>query len=357
MSKRLPPPLLPRGAPPAAKLPARQELRPNLDDGVSLPVVAHRSGTAGRLADTVIEELWFGDEDPIRTHIEASTSLAATTAVVMGLKPFPAIAQRVMRMSQQPLTSATELSEVIERDPGLSARVLSMANSALYAPPRPCTSIANATVRLGIRNIGRIAVALVARGMFDDLEPLGARIRDHCIGVSLLARKLCVGVRELDADEMFLSGLLHDIGKLLATQTKELDYHAMEGDLTRYPEEAHLRERQLVGWDHAVLAAHVIEQWQLPREIATVVAWHHQPGRAYAHGGAIAQAVALLRLADRLEYQLASSRAVDDSFFEELERQSMFEYTPHDAATLRGLWPQLVSSLDEGRSMMQSIKA
>jgi putative nucleotidyltransferase with HDIG domain len=193
--------------------------------------------------------------------------------------------------------------------------------------------------------------------MFDDVDPLGARIRDHCIGVSLLVRRLARNVKQLDADDLFLAGLLHDIGKLLAMQTSELDYQVIEGDLTQFPEEAHLKERELVGWDHAVLAAHVIEQWQLPREIATIVALHHQPGRAFAQPGSIPQAVAHLRLADRLEYQLVSNTEVDEPFLAMLERESAFEYTNHDVATLRGLWPQLVATIEDGRNMMQPARA
>ncbi len=300
----------------------------------------------------MIEELWFGDDDPIRTHIQASSSLAATTAVASGLKPFPVIAQRVLSMTQLPTTSAADLSRVVERDPGLSAKVLRVANSALYAPSRSCTSIEAATMRLGMRNIGRIVVTLVAHGMFDDIDPVGAKIRDHCVGVSILARYLAADVRALDADDLFLAGLLHDVGKLLALQTKDIDYTAIEGDMRDYPEDGHLKERELVGWDHAVLGAHVIEHWQLPREIATIIAWHHQPGRAFAQGGAVAQSVAILRLADRIDYQVLKQREFDESFVADLERESAFEYTQYEASMLRAAWPRLVATIDEGRSII-----
>lgn len=304
------------------------------------------------LAENIVEELWFGDDDPIRSHIEASSSLAAVTAVASGLKPFPAIAQRVMNMTQLPTTSAADVSRVIERDPGLVARVLRVANSALYAPSRACASIENATMRLGMRNIGRIVVTLVAHGMFDDVDPMGARVRDHCVGVSILARHLAAGVRSVDADDLFLAGLLHDVGKLLAMQTKDVDYAAIEGDLKAYPEDGHLKERRLVGWDHAVLGAHVIEQWQLPHEIAQIVAWHHQPGRAFEQGGGVAQAVAILRLADRIEYQMSVERELNDEFVTELVQRAIFEYTNYDATMLRAVWPRLVTTLDEGRGVI-----
>ncbi|HEY5956983.1 MAG TPA: HDOD domain-containing protein, partial [Polyangiaceae bacterium] len=118
----------------------------------------------------------------------------------------------------------------------------------------------------------------------------------------------------------------------------------------------HLRERELVGWDHAVLGAHVIEHWQLPREISQVVAWHHQPGRAFVQGGSIAQSVAILRLADRIDYQIGVQRELDEQFVNSLERESVFEYTDYDAAMLRAAWPRLVAAVDEGRSVFSAKK-
>jgi putative nucleotidyltransferase with HDIG domain len=311
-----------------------------------------RLGGAKRLAENVVEEFWFGDDDPVRTHLQASSSLAATTAVAAGLKPFPVIAQRVLSLSQNASTSAAELSRLIERDPGLSAKVLHVANSAIYAPSRSCTSIENATVRLGMRNIGRIVAMLVAYGMFDDVNPTGAQIRDHCVGVSILARYLAADARTVEADDLFLAGLLHDVGKLLAMQTKDIDYAELEGRAHSFPEETHLKERQLVGWDHAILGAHVIEHWQLPREIAQIVAWHHQPGRAFAQGGKLAQSVAILRLADRVEYQIGIQLELDDDFIDGLERGSCFEYTNYSGALLRAAWPRLVDALDEGQRII-----
>lgn len=310
------------------------------------------SDASRRLADNVVEELWFGDDDPIRTHIQASASLAAATALATGLKPFPVVAQRVLNMTQNSDSSISDLCRLLERDPGLTARVLRVANSALYAPTRACASIEHAALRLGLRNIGRIVVTLVAHGMFSDTDARSARIREHCVGVSILARRLAAGVRAIDADDLFLAGLLHDIGKLLAMQTQEIDYGEFEGGMRSFCEDAHLRERQLVGWDHAVLGAHVIEHWQLPRHVATIVAWHHQPSRAFSQGGAVAQAVALLRLADRIEYQILVSRELDESFVGRLERESAFEYTEYDATLLQAAWTALVSVVDEGKAII-----
>jgi putative nucleotidyltransferase with HDIG domain len=312
--------------------------------------------TPKRLAENVVEEFWFGDDDPIRSHLHASSSLAAAAALATGLKPFPVIAQRVLSMTRDPTTSATELCRVIERDPGLLSKVLRVANSAIYAPSRPCTNIEMATMRLGMKNVGQIVFMLVAHGMFSDTDATGAQIREHCVGVSVLVRRLAMGVMSVAADDLFLAGLLHDVGKLLAIQTKELDYSKIEAQAGGFPEHTYMTERKLVGWDHAVLGAHVIENWQLPRNIALMVAWHHQPARAFAQDSSFAQAVALLRLADRIDYQFRVARQWSERFLDDLERASAFEYTNYDATLLRAAWPDLVATIEEGQAVLGSGK-
>jgi putative nucleotidyltransferase with HDIG domain len=305
-----------------------------------------------QLAENVIEEFWFGDDDPVRSHVQASGSMAAAVALATGLKPFPVIAQRVLQVTQSPDASPVALSRLVESDPGLAAKVLRVANSALYSPTRQCTSIEQATMRIGMRNIGRIVVTLIAHGMFSETDPFSVRVREHCVGVSVLARRFAVDVRAVDADDLFLAGLLHDVGKLLAKQTREIDYAKLESDASEFPEKQHIFERRLVGWDHAVLAAHIIEHWQLPRNIATIVAWHHQPGRAFAQGGAIAQSVAILRLADRVDYQMSFDRSANDEFITRLEHENAFEYTHYDGATLRATWSTLTKLIDEGKALI-----
>src|SRR3954469_13576630 len=81
-----------------------------------------------KLAESIREDLWFGDDDPKRTSEEASRSLAAAAAVAAGLKPFPVIAQRVMTLLSNPDTPVVKVKKAIEQDPALAARILRVAN-------------------------------------------------------------------------------------------------------------------------------------------------------------------------------------------------------------------------------------
>lgn len=264
------------------------------------------------LADSVLEELWFGDDDPERSRMEASRSLAAALAISTGLKPFPVVVSRLLTLLANVDTPRVEIIRLIERDPALSLRLLRVANSALYAPSRPIETLNDAVVRLGNRNLTDIVAGIVVFGMFSDVAGLGARVRDHCAGVAAIARVLAMEWRYRGAEHVFLSALLHDVGKLLMIQAGSPRYDLLPAADLRAPDRIHVVERRVTGYDHATLGGHVLTQWQLPHEVAQAVAFHHQPGRAYAAGGEMGLVVSLLRLADRIEYALTDAERVGD---------------------------------------------
>jgi putative nucleotidyltransferase with HDIG domain len=299
------------------------------------------------LAEAIREQLWFGDDDPQRSTLQASQSLAAAIARAAGLKPFPIVAQKVMLLLADPDTPTVQVRRAIEQDPALAARLLRVANSALYSPAVPCRSIDDALVRLGNRTATEIVTSLATLGMFADVQGLGLSFRDHCVAVGALARVLGIEWRYRGVEGAFLAGLMHDIGKLLAMQSGDIHYEALDPAALAKADEIHVHERATTGFDHAVLGAHVLEHWKLPSEVAQIVAWHHQPGRAFAEGGAIGTGVALLRLADALEYQLRSSRELDEAFVERLAQGGAAEYAQFSFEILCAMWPKLVAARDE----------
>jgi len=305
-----------------------------------------------QLAESIREDLWFGDDDPERTAAEASRSLAAAAARAAGLKPFPVVAQRVMTLLADPDTPVIKVRKAIEQDPALAARLLRVANSALYAPAVACRSVEDAVMRLGSRAVSEIVVSLATLGMFNDAKHgFGAAFRNHCVGVAAVARVLGTEWRYQGVEHVFLSGLMHDIGKLLAMQVGEIRYEALDPSALAGPDLVHVHERAFAGYDHAVLGAHVLELWKLPDGIAKVVALHHQPGRAFAAGGNLGLGVALLRLADQIEFQIRKSRALDEAFLEGLLRDSAAEYTQFSREVLCAMWPKFIAANDEAQRL------
>lgn len=305
-----------------------------------------------QLAEAVREQLWFGDEDPLRTALEASRSLAAALARAMGLKPFPAVAQRAMDLLDDPDTPLRKIRETLETDPAITAGLLRVANSAAYRSRHAISSVDEAVQRLGSRHVLEIVSSVAAMGLFKDVKGVGLQVRDHCARVAAMTRVLASEWHQETAESPFLCGLLHDLGKLLLLQVSGLDYDKLDPRALSRPDEAFVHERALLGYDHAVLGGHVLDAWRLPDRVASVVAWHHQPGRAYEQGGELALGVALVRLANRIDYKMRQEPVLDEAFVAELAEDGAAQYSGYRAEVLRAMWKKL---REAGQQMLGAI--
>ena len=310
------------------------------------------ASVAPSLAEDVSEELWFGDEDPARSRVEATKSLAASVGRAAGLKPFPVVASRVLALLDHDEPDIRRLRAEIESDPALAGRLMRVANSAAFRPVHPYGTLDDVVMRLGTKTVGEIVGAVAMVDLFDDATGLGAQVRDHCAAVAAVARTLGAEWRRGGVPQLFLSALMHDVGKLLLLQTGEMEYEMMDPAAFEEADVLHVHERRTSGFDHAVLGAHVLERWHFPREVARVVAWHHTPGRAYEAGGDIGLSVALVRMADKVEYQMRRDPELDPEFVEGLAQQGEAAYADYSAALLNALWPKLQTARDEVRGAL-----
>ncbi|MFO0568721.1 MAG: HDOD domain-containing protein [Polyangiaceae bacterium] len=295
---------------------------------------------SGRLAANVLERYWFGDEDPNRTDEEASTSFAAALGRMLRLRAFPGVVAEALRLLSRQDSHSRDIALALERDPSVCARMLMLANSAVFGGLGKCGSVPEALVRLGNRKAGEVVLSVAALGMYEDTTGVATVFRDHVLGVAAISRSLALAWGGDQADNVFAAGLLTDIGKLFILSARDVDYESLDPSLLAEPEKTHVLERMWVGWDHAVLGAHLLEAWQLPDDLALSVALHHQPGRAYERGGQLGLSVALLRLADVIEYQLRKRPEADPEFIAQLARGGDASYASLSERNLCDLWPR-----------------
>ena len=293
------------------------------------------------IAETLVEELWFGDEPPDLVTSLAAKSLAAKLAHIRGMKPFPVVAERIMRLVSDQRVRLEEVSRVLETDPGLAGRTLALSNSALFLVGRPCDSVNQAILRVGTKALYEMMAAVAMLEMFQDVRGIGIGFRNHCVGVAAISRALVKSHGWDGASQVFLAGLFHDVGKLLSMDSEELPYDALPAEYLEF-DTVHLHERRLIGYDHAVLGGHVLKQWNLPDTVARTVAWHHQPGRAYAKGGDEALLVAIIRVADLIDHAVVRGRAPDESFLDMMSRDAALSYLELDADEVVRAWPSFI---------------
>ena len=255
--------------------------------------------------ENIIDEFWFEPGPDEAADHAAATSFAAQLTQAQGLKTFPAVAQKILSVFSNDDFKVAEVSRVIEDDPAMAASVLRVANSAFFAPAKPITEMNQAFMRIGVSHVKEIVCAVATMEMFSDTDGLGIRIRDHCAAVAGLAHFLGAQLCGRTPEGIFLAGLLHDVGKMMLIESHEIDYPP-DSPMTWSPDLAHEYERQRLGYDHGILAGHIASSWHFGKNVSKMIAWHHQPKRAFVDD-AFKIPVALLRLADQIDYLLSLS--------------------------------------------------
>lgn len=290
---------------------------------------------------SLVEELWFGDGSDSVAEQKAAAGMARLSSRVLELRSIPSLVLKIIDESRSASGSVGSVARLIESEASFSLRVLRLANSAAMGQRVRCTSIRHAVALLGVKSIAEVSMAMAALDLYDDQSPLGCRLREHATVVAGLARHLAMRLG-LPADNVYTCGLMHDLGKLFLHQGQS-DYDdvvlAPCGD---GPDQAHLLEREALGFDHAVLAAHVLNAWGIPDPIPTIVAWHHQPARAYAQGGAVAEAVSLLRVADGVAHALQVGEATEE-LIPGLARDASADYLGLREEQLQEWWSELLT--------------
>ncbi len=296
------------------------------------------------LAQSSVESDWFGDENPERSHDAAARSDAAMRALADDIRPPSQTVQRVLTLCNAPEASMIEIRKTLEADPVLASQLLRFANSASMATRTRCRSLDDAVVRLGLKRVRSVAAGLAALGSFDQQTAQTERVRAHSAQVAVIAQLLGREWRQKDAGDIFLAGLVHDIGQLVFLETGTLEYPEEETS-----EEAlvHL-ERDRTGFDHASLGGVILEAWRFPDDLVAVVDLHHDAARAYALGGPIAVATALLALANTIDDALEAD--IDPAL---VAHGGACSYLGITATHLEAAWPRIGEARAEAKTLLQ----
>jgi len=201
------------------------------------------------------------------------------------LASMPSVALRISEMADDENYSAADIGKVIMQDPGLTARLLRIANSPLYGFSNEIDTVSRAVTVLGTKQVRDLVVATAAVHAFDglpnELITMENFWRDS-IACGLAARLLIGKQRLAQGESIFIACLLHDIGELVifnklpeqARQALDLTVAEMDG----LPLDQ--AEQKILGFDHSEVGGELIKQWRLPNSLYECVAFHHNPGAA-----------------------------------------------------------------------------
>jgi putative nucleotidyltransferase with HDIG domain len=215
----------------------------------------------------------------------ARPSLAATLCRISEVSTLPHIAVQVMKVAGDPNSGVREIKGILEVDAALSARVLRCVNSSAYGMRTKITNLQQAITHLGVKQICNLAMTASVSNLFRQDTSIGTYSRKqlwrHLVAVGLCARMIARRMRLRDFEDVFLAGLLHDLGIILEDQHVhdsfvEVLRLAVPGETLAKVEQAQL------GFDHTTLGEQVARKWNLPNGVVDTVRYHH--GSAASQG-------------------------------------------------------------------------
>jgi putative nucleotidyltransferase with HDIG domain len=207
-----------------------------------------------------------------------NAELSAYLKEVRDIPAMPHVAAEVVRVVEQPDVSAARLRSIIERDPGIAARVLKVANSALYGFTRQIDTLDHALALLGLQAVRNLVLAASLRQVFARFGLMEKLLFEHATACGPAARRLARELRcGAEPEEAFVAGLLHDLGKIVLANSHREAYEAVVARTYNQRIGFVEAERAAFGFHHGELGGEVARRWQLAAIHEQVIRYHHEP--------------------------------------------------------------------------------
>jgi len=195
------------------------------------------------------------------------------------IKTLPHVALRLSKLISDENSAIRDLEEVIRLDPTLVLRVLRVVNSPYYGLKHRVDSIDRAVVFLGMKNLRNMVVTEALKNIFTigPHEELFSRrqLWLHSAAVSICGRMISERIFEQKGEDIFLCGILHDIGMIVAEQVVTTSF--IKACKTSQTEQKPFTacERELIGTDHCSIGYALALDWKLPSEVQEGIRLHH----------------------------------------------------------------------------------
>lgn len=238
-------------------------------------------------------------------------SLDQVVASVNDIPSLPLSTVQVIKLTRESSSTAEDVSRVITRDQGLTAKILKLANSAYYGFPRRIGTVTEAVVLLGFQTIRSIVIAASVSDLLDrevrGYALAAGELWRHSQASAIVARYIARTAKFANREEAYTAALLHDIGKVVLSQHLVEYYDEVVGRAEGEKIPFIQAEEEVLGFTHAAVGSRVADKWNLPAELVEAIAHHHSPELVRLNP----RLTAIVHLADAMTMMMGIGLGVD----------------------------------------------
>ena len=199
------------------------------------------------------------------------------------LPELPAVVFELNEVIANPMSSAANIAEVVNRSPSLTALLLKIVNSSFYNFPSKIDKVSHAVSLIGIREISGLAMGISILSVFKNIPKevidMHAFLK-HSLACGILARVLAAHLNSPQTEQLFVSGLLHDLGRLILYIHFPKESHNIITQSRNRSKLLYREEQDYLGCNHAQVGRQLLKQWKLPVMLENNVLYHHKPSGA-----------------------------------------------------------------------------
>ena len=199
------------------------------------------------------------------------------------LPEMPSTAFELNEIVADPTASAHSIAEVVNKSPSLATLLLKIVNSSLYGFPSKINNISRAVTIIGTREITGLALGLSIVKAFKDIPKevidISSFLR-HSIACGIISRILAAKKNISQTEQMFVAGLLHDIGRLIIYQYFPDQAMTLLSLAAASDNLVYQQENQILGGNHSLIGQYLLKEWKLPFELQNNIFFHHNPSDA-----------------------------------------------------------------------------
>ncbi len=195
------------------------------------------------------------------------------------LPTLPVISQQIQELFRNDDVNIRDLKKLVEQDAPLATKLLRIVNSSFYGLINKTSSLEHALVILGMKEVKNIVLGFSIQSYFntDSTNIDRNRFWKHSIVCSQVAKFLGNYYNVSGSETLFLSGLIHDMGKLVFDQYFHEEFIKIIDMVTTKKTACSKAEKDILGVTHYQVAAKILQQWHFPKDITMQVFYHHAP--------------------------------------------------------------------------------